>query len=582
MEDFSQLLNQYVRRSGISDAELARTVGVSRQTIFRWREGVTGRPRHREDVLALARKLRLTPEERDELLLAAGFRPEATGQESIGAEEQTAKTGVELKPPVGKDDEAEAPVAASSPNRWLVGVGVGMLLLLAAGGLFWWLDGGQTGPNPANIATVSPVSDVAKPATLAVADQGVVLVTHFANYAGSQVGYNVAGRLAEALQREVDDARFQPHLRILIWPEVVGERQAALQAGQEMNATLVIYGEYDVGRVVVKFAHPADQADFTEPAVQHAVQDVPDLSAKINSDLPRQVRSLALMALGQIYLDQGAAGQARSLLLQARDNLQGDPTVDEQTWALANFLLGIAYHHNDPPTLDGAIAAYSEAIRAWPQMISSRLNRSAAYATRHQPGDLQLALADAEAVVSAEPDWAPAYNNLASIRIALGDPDNLALAVEDSAQALTLEPSLPEAYFNRAYAEYRLGMAVSNVAPDLEQALVLRPDYGAALNLFCWAYAVEQQPEQALPYCRQAVAVDPRPVYFDSRGLAYAQLGDYQAAIADFQTFVIWLEQQPAVDRTQLTRRQAWIEVLQSGRNPFTPGLLAELRHEFE
>ena len=54
MEDFSQLLNQYVRRSGISDAELARATGVSRQTIFRWREGVTGRPRHREDVLAIA------------------------------------------------------------------------------------------------------------------------------------------------------------------------------------------------------------------------------------------------------------------------------------------------------------------------------------------------------------------------------------------------------------------------------------------------------------------------------------------------------------------------------------------------
>ena len=76
MESFNELLNQYVQRSGISDAELARTVGVSRQTIFRWREGLTSRPRHRDDVLVIARKLRLTPEERDRLLLAAGFRPE--------------------------------------------------------------------------------------------------------------------------------------------------------------------------------------------------------------------------------------------------------------------------------------------------------------------------------------------------------------------------------------------------------------------------------------------------------------------------------------------------------------------------
>ena len=39
MPTFSQLLKQYAERSGISDAELARAVGVRRQTIFRWKEG---------------------------------------------------------------------------------------------------------------------------------------------------------------------------------------------------------------------------------------------------------------------------------------------------------------------------------------------------------------------------------------------------------------------------------------------------------------------------------------------------------------------------------------------------------------
>ena len=76
METFAEVLSSYVQRAGISDTELARTVGVSRQTIFRWREGLTGRPNNREDVLAIAEKLRLLPEERDHLLLVAGFRPE--------------------------------------------------------------------------------------------------------------------------------------------------------------------------------------------------------------------------------------------------------------------------------------------------------------------------------------------------------------------------------------------------------------------------------------------------------------------------------------------------------------------------
>ena len=82
MRSFSELLTEYTRRAGISDSELARSIGVRRQTIFRWKEGVVSRPRHRGDVLALAKRLRLTPEERDELLLAAGFRPEAQPQAS--------------------------------------------------------------------------------------------------------------------------------------------------------------------------------------------------------------------------------------------------------------------------------------------------------------------------------------------------------------------------------------------------------------------------------------------------------------------------------------------------------------------
>lgn len=52
MENFSRLLNQYVQRAGISDTELSGAIGASRQTIFRWREGATVRPRYREDVLA--------------------------------------------------------------------------------------------------------------------------------------------------------------------------------------------------------------------------------------------------------------------------------------------------------------------------------------------------------------------------------------------------------------------------------------------------------------------------------------------------------------------------------------------------
>ena len=75
MGTFAELLTAYMARTGIGDAELARRIGISRLTLVRWKVGVTSRPRHREDVARCADLLRLTPEERDELLLAARILP---------------------------------------------------------------------------------------------------------------------------------------------------------------------------------------------------------------------------------------------------------------------------------------------------------------------------------------------------------------------------------------------------------------------------------------------------------------------------------------------------------------------------
>jgi transcriptional regulator with XRE-family HTH domain len=95
MRSFAEILNDHISRAGITDAELARSVGVSRQTLFRWREGTTKQPQKRDDVLAIAAKLRLSDEERDELLLSAGFRPEqlGPGAPSPGDSELSANCG---------------------------------------------------------------------------------------------------------------------------------------------------------------------------------------------------------------------------------------------------------------------------------------------------------------------------------------------------------------------------------------------------------------------------------------------------------------------------------------------------------
>ncbi|MBN1220569.1 MAG: hypothetical protein JXM69_16725 [Anaerolineae bacterium] len=592
MEDFNQLLNQYILRSGISDAELARTIGVSRQTIFRWREGTTARPRYRDDVLVITRKLRLTPEERDRLLLAAGFRPEDTEEKEAKAKEQGDEEDAEKRDEDREQVTAETVIVNSWPlifhrRRWLMAGTVAFFLMLL-GAVWWWFS--QTQPEEvkdrsmmAQVPGMSMFSAGESRAAIAPAAPGetLVLVTHFANYAGGQVGYNVAGRLTQALQREIEHTRVE-NIRLAIWPEVVETRAQALQIGQTVSATLVIYGEYDVGRVMVEFAHPTDQNVFTDPAVQQYVTGVPELSAIINTDLPQQVRSLALIALGQIYLTRQDADQACPLLGQARENLQNAPNVDEKTWGLVNFYLGLALHKSHPPDLDEAITAYTKSIETWPTMLSSRLNRSAAYAARDLPGDWAQAVADMDAIIATKPDWSLAYSNRASLRLNMGGDENLALAQADIDQALALDPNLPGPYLNRAYLAYRQDRPMAELLPDLEKTLSLRPDDTSALNLFCWGYTVEQQPEKAMPYCQRAVELDPEPIFRDSRGIAYVLSGNYEAAIADFEAFVAWLATQPNPAWQQpLARRQAWLAALKAGQNPLTPEVLADIRHEY-
>lgn len=85
-----------------------------------------------------------------------------------------------------------------------------------------------------------------------------------------------------------------------------------------------------------------------------------------------------------------------------------------------------------------------------------------------------------------------------------------------------------------------------------------------------------------MPYCQQAVQAEPRPLFYDSRGLAYALLNNYPAAIEDFERYIDWLEAQPGDTwQIELARRREWVAALAVGENPFTPELLAELRREF-
>jgi len=76
-DEFSRLLQTFMRRIRASAAGVASEIHMSREAVNNWRNGISmPSPKHRDKVLSCAAYLRLTEAETNTLLCAAGFSPE--------------------------------------------------------------------------------------------------------------------------------------------------------------------------------------------------------------------------------------------------------------------------------------------------------------------------------------------------------------------------------------------------------------------------------------------------------------------------------------------------------------------------
>ena len=233
MRTFAELLTFYMERTGIGDAELARRIPVSRPTLIRWREGVTVRPRYRDDVLRCAELLRLTPSETDEFLQAAGFSPETApaqvdSRSANDVEEEPALVPVLV--------EAEAPPRPPRGRRRAI-VAAAVLVLIVG------------------VAAAAAIAMALRDTTdypAAVEDESLIVIAPFVNYTGGQQGYNVLGRLKHEIDSEVSAAGLSG-VRAVEWPRQIASESNAEAAGRRSDAVIVIWGEYDSGRVMARF-----------------------------------------------------------------------------------------------------------------------------------------------------------------------------------------------------------------------------------------------------------------------------------------------------------------------------------------
>ncbi len=575
MRSFSELLIEYTRRTGISDSELARSIGVRRQTIFRWKEGMVSRPRHREDVLALAKRLRLSPEERDELLLAAGFPPEAPMSAAASQEETPQRDQAPLQEgplpspvpppatsapaaPTRTGDRPAGPGWIQTRRRTLILGSLGLLLLVLLGiGVTWWRNRPQF--------------------PLATPGETLLVVAPFANYTGGQQGFNVAGRLQTALQEEIRQAGLAT-VRVAPWPQVLPNETQALAALEQAKATLLIWGEYDSGRVLAHITLAGSLSQPQSRELEALVASPGELSTTINSELPQDVRYLALLSLGELYLQRQQFGLAQATLERAQANA---PQDDPQGLAALYFRMGYAYQMGDPPERAKAIDVYSRAIELDPRHARAYYNRGLAYLHGGKAQELDQAILDFDQAIRLDPGYAPAYTSRAVAFLLRKGEGDLERALADLNRAIQLAPDHPLAYFNRGLLFIRLDNREGWVA-DLTRLVELAPEFADGYGALCWGYVLDQEPEAALPFCEQAITLG-SSVALSSRGMALAQLGEYSAAAVSLRQFLKWLDEQPADNPYQRYREQIqeWVQVLEEEeRNPLDETLLAQLRQE--
>jgi tetratricopeptide (TPR) repeat protein/transcriptional regulator with XRE-family HTH domain len=527
MKSFSELLAEYIERVGVSDAELARRLGVSRQTIFRWREGRVQRPRHREDVLRLASKLRLTREESARLILAAGFQPEELPEVLLHVEGESAARLDEHERWERVFDRAVGVWRSCPRVRWLAiffaSAALALVFFLVRGRLLSGLDRGP-------YEQLHP----AQPG------ETLILVSPFANYGGEQIGYNLAGRLQEALEEAFRESGVAD-VRIERLPEMVVDEGSAVRIGQELLADVVVWGEYDAGRVIaVLTILKAEPRPVSRERRWH-VRTVEELSAKVNVDVPSDVSWLSRYVLGRAYFLAGRLEQAEAVFQRALN----EPLDDLATQANVYFFLGRIEGARIEPDLDRVIAYYTEALELQPEMVQALNNRGVAYLERGSVGDLARAEADFNRAVTLDPAFGTAKLNLALTMVRL-DPDRL-----DAAIAL------------------------------LEEAAVLNPESPGVQNGLCWYLSLAGEPGEALPHCDQAVQLDASGYSNDSRGLALALLGRYEEAADEFGRFLDTLAlDDPEAYPHFAAKRLSWIEQLEAGEDPFTEAVLASLLEE--
>ena len=366
--------------------------------------------------------------------------------------------------------------------------------------------------------------------------ESLIVMSPFVNYTGGQHGFNVRGRLKQQIDREVVAAGLE-QVRTADWPDQINSEDAALDAGLKSGATIVIWGEYDSGRVIATFTIPKSHSETHDQQVVDLASSPSELPATVNVALTEEVRHVALLTLGQLYLEQEEYDLAKAVLIHA----MAKPPADPQALAGMRFRLGRAYLGGDLVDLDEAITLFTQVLAVQPRLVDAYNNRAVAYLERGRPGDVGLAVADLARASSIEPGNPTTHVILAIAYRERGDTGDLQRAISELTRSIGIRPDYAGAYINRAlaYMDRDEPGDLERAFDDLEHALDLDPELWAAFHNRGTAYLARGllgDYERAIDDFSRAIELAPdSPVAYYNRGLVYSLLEDLPQSLDDLR-----------------------------------------------
>ena len=365
----------------------------------------------------------------------------------------------------------------------------------------------------------------------------------------------------EILKKGIEDLPSKyPDLKVERLREVLDSKDSAERRGRELNANIVIWGNYiankshaEVTAYFTMVERPAYVPDSTDKkTIRSSIADL--LSFTVQDKLSNRMRYLILFTSGLTFYVAHDYAEA----IKRLDNAIAVPQNESDSY-VSYFFRGTAHGFND--NYQAAIKDLTKCIRLRPRTVEAYNNLGIAFAEIDQP---KRAIELFREAIEIEPEHVNAYINLGG---AYFDKGWHKQAADEFSKALKYDPTNLRALMLLAEAQYKLGnddaalrtlneasrlgedleyytllgalylrsgnfaLAVSN----LQKALSLAPEAGIVHGNLARAYAEQGNSDQAVFHYTKAIQTVPTADYYHDRGLANFSIGCANEAAADFK-----------------------------------------------